>query len=170
MKLNDNARSWLMALMLTAAVCAGASCATRRTDIKFPTGPGDWTAVANTAAGAQVRLDLVGAATEKGELARIDATHVVIVAGGETKPFPRDVMRRIFVRSERKGAAKQGFLVGFGVGALQGYALTRSNRVLLAALFGAGWGALGAGVGAIRGIGEDETLVYFRNQSDRPNP
>ena len=44
---------------------------------------------------------------------------------------------------------------------LQGLLLTQSDRLLFAGLFGAGWAAIGATVGAIGGAGDNESTVVY---------
>jgi len=121
----------------------------------------DWNAVTALSPGTPLRVELETGRDVKGVLQRVDDAQLTL----ETRvPVIRAQIRKI----ERLGArrtdkfARWGFLIGALGGASWGYGSTLSNRGTWALLLGAGWGSIGALIGAINGARSQERILIYR--------
>ncbi len=122
----------------------------------------DWDAVKALRAGATVRIQQFGWRQVEGRLVSVDDAVIMIDAEGTTLSLDRQSIHQIerFGRQVRKRAGL-GLLIGAGGGAVLGYSTAETNRALWTPLMAAGWGAIGALIGAVDGLREhDYRLVY----------
>ena len=126
----------------------------------------DWEAVKALNAGATVRIQQLGGRQVEGRLVSVDDAVIAIVAEGMTFSFERQSVRQIdrLARHVSKRAGL-GLLIGAGGGAALGYATAETNRGLWTALMAAGWGAVGALIGAVDGLREHDYLLVYRTVS-----
>ena len=119
-----------------------------------------WRAVGETAKRTELRIALRDGKTTSGALLDWSPAHLAIVRQDGVKRIQRQEIRQIsVVRSNRGRSAARGLLIGASAGAAQGMLLTQSNRGAFSLAFAAGWGAIGAGIGALAG-GQHVTVVY----------
>jgi len=126
----------------------------------------DWDAVKVLSAGATVRIQELGGRQVEGRLVSVDDAVIAILAKGMTFSFDRQSVRQID-RLERPVSkrARLGLLIGAGGGAVLGYSTAETNRGLWTALMAAGWGAVGALIGAVDGLREHDYRLVYRTVS-----
>ena len=110
----------------------------------------DWTAVTQVHTGSAVRVTSRANVSLEGRLVAADVSHIAVrTRSGEIRLARTEVQT---VWAERR-QTKRGAKIGFGAGAIAGIAAglvaTRSNRLPWALMLGAGWGGIGALIGAL---------------------
>ena len=154
------------ALVLTFTLMAifSSGCAARSAVASRNTpAPDDWSAVTRLATGTALRVEVSAEPSTTGRLVSAQANQVTISAGSSQRTFLRPEIRRVVMVQRSTGRkAKRGFVIGAIAGGLVGGLTTESNQGSWAALMAAGWGAVGAVIGASDGaFDRKETLVYL---------
>ena len=125
----------------------------------------DWAAVTALTAGQQVKV----AATRnvRGVFERADLQRLVIIDSGRSVEFPRAEVRSVVTIGERqvRRHARNGLIIGAAAGATLGALLAQSGKAQWALFMGAGWGAIGAAIGASDGLSRTETVIYQKRRS-----
>ena len=123
----------------------------------------DWSAVTRLATGTSLRVEVSAEPSTTGRLVSVQANQVTISSGSWQRTFLRPEIRRVVLVQRRTGEkAKRGLVIGAIAGALVGGLTTESNQGSWAAVMAAGWGAIGAVIGASDGFFDrEETLVYL---------
>lgn len=150
---------WAFTLMaIFGSGCAARSAAA----LESVPAPHDWSAVAGLATGSAIRVEISAGPSTTGRLVSVQMNQVTILAGGSQQKFLRPEIHRVVLVQRRTGQkAKRGLMVGAIAGGLVGGLATKSNSVPWAAFLAAGWGAIGAAIGASDGFSDrKETLVY----------
>jgi hypothetical protein len=127
----------------------------------------DWDAVKALSAGTTVRIQQSGGRQVEGPVVSVDDAAIAILASGKTFSFDRQSVQQIdrLLRPVSKRAGL-GLLIGASGGAVLGYSTAETNRGLWTALMAAGWGAVGALIGAVDGLrAHDYRLVYHETCS-----
>jgi hypothetical protein len=121
----------------------------------------DWAAVGSLPRGTHVKLAQRSGVSLDGRLEDwSDDAVTVRTKTGNVKAPRATVVRVVRVSgSDRTRRAGWGFLAGAIAGAVQGGALVRSNRGAWITVLSAGWGAVGAAIGAASG-GHRESVIY----------
>jgi len=123
----------------------------------------DWSAVTRLATGTSLRVEVSAEPSTTGRLVSVQGNQVTISSGSWQRTFLRPEIRRVVLVQRRTGEkAKRGLVIGAIAGALVGGLTTESNQGSWAAVMAAGWGAIGAVIGASDGFFDrEETLVYL---------
>jgi hypothetical protein len=125
-----------------------------------------WAELARLPRGSLIKLVRCEGATIRGQMILWTTNSVVLDTSGSQTPIDRASISQIFrISSNRATRARWGFVTGATLGAVQGLALTKSNREQWAFLFAAGWGGVGAAIGAL--TGGQETHVYHHQCTSR---
>jgi len=123
----------------------------------------DWSAVTRLATGSALRVEVSAEPSTTGRLVSAQTNQVTISTGSSQRTLLRPEIRRVILVQRRTGQrAKRGLIIGAIAGGLVGGLGTKSNQVPWAAFLAAGWGAIGATIGAADGFFDrEETLVYL---------
>ena len=128
--------------------------------------PNDWDAVKALGHGITVRVQQLEGRQIEGRLVSVDDVAITVVAKGTTFSLDRQSIGQIDRVGRQVGKrAERGLLIGAGGGAALGYSMAETNRGLWTALMAAGWGALGALIGAADGSREHEYRLVYRAAS-----
>lgn len=121
----------------------------------------DWAAVGSLPRGTHIKLTQRSGLSIEGRLEDwSDDALTVRTPTGNVKAPRATVVRVVRVSgSDRTRRAGWGFLAGAVAGAAQGGALVLSNRGAWITVLAAGWGAIGAAIGAASG-GHRESVIY----------
>jgi uncharacterized protein YcfJ len=150
------------ALMLMTIV--GSGCAARSAvTLGNVSAPDDWSAVTTLAIGSSLRIEVSAEPSTTGRLVSVQTNQVTISSGSSPRIFLRSEIRRIVLVQRRTGQkAKRGLFIGAIAGGIVGGLTTESNQGSWAAFMAAGWGAIGAALGASDAFFDrEETLVYL---------
>ncbi len=151
-------------LLGLAIALATAACATRSTRID-PTrlaGVGsDWATVVGLRTGVQVRVELSSSGRVEGRLARADEHGLTLAHGDAVRAVARADVRRVITVGHRKTEkAGRGAIIGGVLGGALGL-VAETNRAAWSAILAAGWGAVGALIGAADGFVDREEVVIY---------
>jgi hypothetical protein len=143
---------------LTVSVPSGASSAS--------SDEGRWEDVASLPHLASLRVLDDSGRVLTGPMERATADELVLSDGVAMVSVRRDRIRRVEVRSGRATArgARRGFVLGLAVGAALG-SLAETNKAAWISSLALGWGAVGAGTGAISGRETWRYVVVYRTRS-----
>lgn len=156
---------------LTLVAISNCGCAARSAvALGNAAAPDDWSAVTRLATGSALRVEVSAEPSTTGRLVSAQTNQVTISAGSSQRTFLRPEIRRVVLVQRRTGQkAKRGFIIGAIAGGLVGGLGTKSNQVPWAAFLAAGWGAIGATIGASDGFFDrEETLVYVKAARSAP--
>jgi uncharacterized protein YcfJ len=148
---------------LVAILSSGGCAARSATALGNTSAPDDWFAVTRLAPGTVLRVEVSAGSATTGRLVSAQTNQVTISAGSSQRTFLRPEIRQVVLVQRRTGQkAKRGFIIGAIAGGLVGWLTTESNQLPWAAFLAAGWGAIGATIGASDGFFDrEETLVYL---------
>ena len=154
------------ALVLTFTLMAivSSGCAARSAvALRNTPAPDDWSAVARLATGTALRVEASAQPSTTGRLVSVQTNQITISSGSSQRTFLQPEIRRVVLVQRRTGQkAKRGLIIGAVAGGLVGGLTTESNQGSWAAFMAAGWGAIGAVIGASEGFFDrEETLVYL---------
>lgn len=151
--------TFTLVAILSSGGCAARSAAASGN----ASAPDDWSAVTRLAPGTTLRVEVSAGSSTTGRLVSAQTNQVTIWVGSLQRTFLRPEIRRVVLVQRRTGQkAKRGFIIGAIAGGLVGGLTTESNQVPWAAFLAAGWGAIGAAIGASDGFFDrEETLVYL---------
>jgi hypothetical protein len=146
------------ALCVTVAGCA--SAAGRAATSTAAIAPIDsWSPVRALPNGARIEVEH-GSAASTGRFEAADAGRLVMLVDGTRVEIDRASIGRVLQRTHaRRTWALRGLLVGAGAGAIWGAVSTVTNQVPWSLTLGAGWGGLGAVIGALTAP-ERHVVVY----------
>jgi len=121
----------------------------------------DWTAVGSVPRGTHVKVaQRIGPPVDGRLEDWSDDAITVRTRTGNAKLSRATIVRVVQVSgSQRSRRAGWGFLVGAAAGAIQGGALVESNRGAWMVALAAGWGSIGALIGAASGS-HHESIIY----------
>ena len=157
--------------LIALAAAGSGGCASRATAPSTATASGDWSAVEALAPGSKVAVERHGGNAVSGATRTVAADSIEVDTDRSTLVVARaDVSRVLRTRSRASESTARGLAIGGVGGVLQGLLLTKSNRLLFAGLFGAGWGLIGATAGAISGAGHSETTIVYSAMEANPQP
>ena len=168
-------RSFALAvsIALGITVFALAGCASLRSPgVRAGSESSDWSAVMRLDPGSSVRVEDAAGAAVAGRFVRADGDGVTLAVGPASQTVLRAAVQRLLL-IERLTAtkAKRAWLVGTVAGGLLGAFAAKSNRVPWALVMSAGWGAIGAVIGASDGFFDrKESLIYRAGLATGVNP
>ena len=147
-------------LVGTLALLASGCAARRPPTISQGAAPG-WDAVMQLPISSQIRLQTADAVTA-GRLLHVDATVLSLSHRDGVIRIERAAIQRV-TRRQRQSARQSriGFGVGAGLGLMVGGITTESSQVPWMFTLAAGWGGLGALIGAISGAGDVREVVVY---------
>lgn len=158
----DGGTRWLPCLIAAVVVGSGGCASRAPRGATTPTRPSDWSAVEALAPGTRVVVERQGGTALSGAASDVTTSSIEIDADGRAHVVLRSQVDRVLrLHSGVARGAARGLAIGGVGGVLQGLLLTQSDRLLFAGLFGAGWAAIGATVGAIGGAGDNESTVVY---------
>jgi uncharacterized protein YcfJ len=157
-------KSAALGLTFTLMAIFSSGCAARSAvAVSSALAPDDWSAVTRLATGTALRVEVLAEPSTMGRLVSVQTDQVTISSRSSQRTFLRPEIRRVALVQRRTGEkAKRGLVIGAIAGGLVGGLTTESNRGSWAAFMAAGWGAIGAVIGASDGFFDrEETLVYL---------
>jgi hypothetical protein len=124
---------------------------------------GTWESVQGVSGGTRISVAHVGGGTTEGEVVSVAVEGFVVSSKGKAVEIRQTAVEQVLVvtAGDHATGAKWGFLVGAGAGALVGGLTVESNRGAWMLMLSAGWGALGAVVGAL-GTEQRSQVIYHR--------
>jgi hypothetical protein len=160
---------WCCLTFIIAVVLGSAGCAARSTaTVRDASAVDDWSAVMTLTEGTALRLDLSTGSSTSGRLVSVKTTQITISTEGSNRTLLVPDIRRVAVVERRtRQKARRGFIIGAVAGGLFGRLGTQSNQGAWAVILAAGWGAIGAAIGASDGFFDHkEMLVYVASNVD----
>ena len=120
----------------------------------------DWSTV--TALQPRTRITVDAPTRIQGFVDHADADRLVVQVDGQLREFRRASVLRVAVIGPRQSGrrARNGLIIGAASGAVLGAVTAETNKGVWSALMALGWGAFGAAIGAINGLGRPETTIY----------
>jgi len=138
-------------------------CASHRVQGVLPDSqPTEWSSVTRLGPGALVRIEDAAHNVVAGRFVRADHCGVTLANEVSSQTvLQSDVERVTLISRLTASKAKRGGIAGTVAGGLAGTLTVKSNRVPWGLLLAAGWGAVGALIGASDGFADrKETVVY----------
>ena len=150
-------------LVQVAAPPAYAQDSTRFTPVMPDNGQASWETVLALPVGTLLQVETRSGERFEGCVQPVSGKGLLLHTGKTSVELSQDATRKVVQLSARKTGqrARRGFLIGAGLGAAMGGFGAESNRVAWMTALAAGWGAIGAAIGALDGVRtRDATLVY----------
>lgn len=131
----------------------------------------NWESVKRVGRDTKIRVTERSGAATIGSFQSASDSHVDVLTIGGAVQIARDEIYRVERMSAegRARGAKIGFVIGAVAGATLGAATTKSNRVPWAVTLGAGWGGVGALIGAVSSKRQHQrpVLIYQKTLTTR---
>lgn len=146
------------------AILALGGCASLRpTDVRAGSNQHEWAAVIRLETGNTIRVENAAGDAIEGQFVRASSDDVTITMGSGAQTLLRATVQRLLLLERRTAQkAKRGWLVGTVAGGLVGALATKSNRVPWTLFMSAGWGAIGAGIGASDGFFDRKASTVYQ--------
>lgn len=152
-------RRLIAGTLLLALVASG--CGSRRPMATRTPHSGTWPELARLSPSSSVRVE-TGTGLTTGRLLHVDDRGLSVSHRDGVSRIGRDDVRRVIVRERQAGRkARWGFGIGAALGLLTAGITTDSSQGAFMLLLAGGWGAIGAGIGAIDGAGDIREVVVY---------
>jgi hypothetical protein len=150
-------------LLNVAATSVHAQDSTRLTSVMPDNGQTSWETVLALPVGTFLQVETGSGEKIEGHVRSVSGNRLLLDTGNAAVELSQDATQRVVRLGARKTGqrARRGFLIGAGLGAAMGGFGAKSNRLAWMTFLAAGWGAIGAAIGALDGVKtRDATLVY----------
>lgn len=150
-------------LLKVGATPVHAQDSTRLRSVMPDDGQVSWETVLALPAGTLLQVETGSGEKIEGHVRSVSGNRLLLDTGNTPVDLSQDATRRVVRLGARKTGqyARRGFLIGAGAGAAMGGFGAESNRGAWMTFLAAGWGAIGAAIGALDGVRtRDATLVY----------
>ena len=148
--------------MLVCLAFGLTGCAGRSAAIAAPKpGGDDWQRLTTVKRGTMLKV-LTASGDVAGRFVSSEGGQIKVMAGSREVSIAKSDVQQVSVRrGTTRQKVKRGFAIGALAGGLLGAFTTESNRVAFTLFLAAGWGGIGALIGALDGIGSSSEVVIY---------